>query len=85
MFVLKHPIEAALTAAVGRNMRAVFEKVAAPAKPADVPTTPAKPAKPAGAKTSQKTITEVANLPAVKTVLFGLDATILEVNESNEQ
>jgi hypothetical protein len=72
-------IETALSAAMGRKMKVVFEKVSA--GDASVQ----QPAKPAGAKTSRKMIDEAANMPAVKTVLFGLDASIIEVNEESEQ
>jgi DNA polymerase-3 subunit gamma/tau len=72
-------IETALSFAMGRKIKAVFEKISA----GDVP--PQQPAKPPGAKTSRKTIDEAANIPAIKTVLFGLDASIIEVNEESEQ
>ena len=72
-------IETALSSAMGRKMKAVFEKISAGDAPVQ------QPAKPAGAKTSRKTIDQAANIPAIKTVLFGLDASIIEVNEENEQ
>jgi DNA polymerase-3 subunit gamma/tau len=72
-------IETALSAAMGRKMKAVFEKISAGDTPVQ------QPARPAGAKTSRKTIDEAANMPAIKTVLFGLDASIIEVNEEGEE
>ncbi|MFA6187032.1 MAG: DNA polymerase III subunit gamma/tau [Phycisphaerae bacterium] len=71
-------IEIALSSAMGRKMKAVFEKVSAGDAPVQ------QPAKPAGAKTSSKTIDEAAKLPAIKTVLFGLDASIIEVKEDEQ-
>lgn len=67
-------IENILSDSLGRKIRAVFEVVSAGSKVEAVP-------KPRGAKTSRKTMDDAANMPAIKTVLFGLDANIVEVNE----
>ena len=72
-------VEKALSSAMGRKIKAVFEKISA----GDA--SPQQSAKPPGAKTSRKTIDEAANTPAIKTVLFGLDASIIEVNEDGEE
>jgi DNA polymerase-3 subunit gamma/tau len=67
-------IENILSDSLGRKIKAVFEVVSAGSKGE------AK-SKPRGAKTSRKTMDDAANMPAIKTVLFGLDANIVEVNE----
>lgn len=72
-------IGTALSSAMGRNIKVVFEKISSGDAPVQ------QPAKPAGAKISRKTIDEAANMPAIKEVLFGLDASIIEVNENNEE
>ncbi|MDD5133994.1 MAG: DNA polymerase III subunit gamma/tau [Phycisphaerae bacterium] len=71
-------IENILSAVLGKKIKAVYEFVSAGSKAEAAP-------KPRGAKTSRKTMDDAANMPAIKTVLFGLDANIIEVNEESEE
>ncbi|MBN1788742.1 MAG: DNA polymerase III subunit gamma/tau [Sedimentisphaerales bacterium] len=68
-------IESVLSEALGVSVKPAFEIV-------DNGKTAARP-RPAGARTSQKTIDEAANTEAIKTILFELDANIIEVKEES--
>jgi DNA polymerase-3 subunit gamma/tau len=67
-------IESVLSSALGTKIKAVFETIDSGGKAGQKP-------KPPGAKASKKTIDEAANTPAVKAVLFELDANIIDVEE----
>lgn len=68
-------IEQVLSDAFGKNIKPVFETVDNGTKAAPKP-------RPPGARTSQKTIDQAANTPAVKAILTELDASIIEVKEN---
>jgi 5-hydroxyisourate hydrolase-like protein (transthyretin family) len=71
-------IESALSDSVGIKIKTAFETIKKDGKTEQK-------AKPAGAKTSKKTIDEAARTPAIRTILSGLDANILDVKEGNGQ
>jgi DNA polymerase-3 subunit gamma/tau len=70
-------IESVLSSCLGTKIKPAFETIDNGSKAEQKP-------KPRGAKASQKTINEAANTPAVKTVLFELDANIIDVKEENQ-
>ena len=69
-------IESVLSDSLGTKVKIVFETIDTAAKAAPKP-------KPPGAKASKKTIDEIADTPAVKTILSELDASILDVTEED--
>ena len=71
-------IESLLSNSLGSKVKVIFETTDAAGKAAPKP-------KPPGAKASKKTIDQVADTPAVKTILSELDASILDVTEENSQ
>ncbi len=70
-------IESVLSNCLGKKVKPAFEIIDNGGKVAQRP-------KPAGARVSQKTIDEAANTPAIKTILFELDANIIDVKEENQ-
>ena len=71
-------IESVLSDSLGTKIKITFEMTDTAGKAAPKP-------KPPGAKASKKTIDQVADTPAVKTILSELDASILDVTEENNE
>ncbi|NIA17269.1 MAG: hypothetical protein GWO86_02865, partial [Planctomycetes bacterium] len=69
-------IQSLLSDAVGNKINVVFEL--------DPSEQQKKTPRPAGARTGKKQMDAAANTPAVKTVLLGLEASIIEVEETEE-